>query len=131
MKPGGWLAVLGLAVALGGIGAYAALLRVAVVRNHPELYVVACAIGTVLAGMALRRPHRWPTWVALAITALLLLGTATFNFVLARVPGGPTSVRVGQRPPDFTLPDASGRPVTLAEFRGKKPVIVVFYRGHW
>lgn len=131
MKSGGWLAVLGLVLALGGIGAYAALLRVAAVRNHPELYVLACAVGTVLAIMGLRRPHRWPTWVALVVTALLLVGTATFNFVLARVPGGSPSVRVGERPPDFTLPDASGRPVTLADFRGKKPVIVVFYRGHW
>jgi AhpC/TSA family protein len=131
MKSGEWLAVLGLVIALGGIGAYAALLRVATIRNHPELYVLACAVGTALAIMALRRPHRWPAWVALAITVLLLLGTATFDFVLARVPGGPPSVRVGEQPPDFTLPDASGRPVSLAEFRGKKPVVVVFYRGHW
>jgi len=38
---------------------------------------------------------------------------------------------VGARVPDFTLPDAEGRPVSLAEFRGKKPVVLVFYRGYW
>jgi len=38
---------------------------------------------------------------------------------------------VGEPPPDFTLPDAGGRAVTLADYRGKKPVVLVFYRGHW
>ena len=32
----------------------------------------------------------------------------------------------GQQAPDFTLPDASGRPVSLAELRGRR-VIVYFY----
>jgi peroxiredoxin len=38
---------------------------------------------------------------------------------------------LGERAPDFTLPDATGRPVSLAEYRGKKPVVIVFYRGYW
>lgn len=131
MTSGGWLALVGVVVALGGIGGYAALLRVPAVRNHPELYVVACTLGTLLTLLALRRSHRWPVWTALGVTVLLLIGTAAFDFVLARVPGGAPAVRVGERPPDFTLPDAAGRPVSLAELRGKKPVIIVFYRGHW
>ncbi len=40
-------------------------------------------------------------------------------------------VKVGDTAPDFTLEDADGRPVTLSDFRGKKLVILVFYRGHW
>jgi hypothetical protein len=32
----------------------------------------------------------------------------------------------GTEAPDFTLPDASGRPVTLRSFRGKRPVVLVF-----
>ena len=32
----------------------------------------------------------------------------------------------GEEAPDFTLPDASGRPVTLSSFRGKRPVVLVF-----
>ncbi|OLB53705.1 MAG: hypothetical protein AUH99_01560 [Candidatus Rokubacteria bacterium 13_2_20CM_2_70_11] len=61
----------------------------------------------------------------------LLVGGAWFNFVLARIPDTPTTLRVGERPPDFTLPDAAGRPVSLAGYRGKKPVVLVFYRGYW
>jgi peroxiredoxin len=33
--------------------------------------------------------------------------------------------------PDFTLPNQEGHPVTLSSFRGKGPVLLVFYRGHW
>ena len=40
-------------------------------------------------------------------------------------------VRVGDRAPDFTLEDAQGRPVTLSGLRGRKHVVLVFYRGHW
>jgi cytochrome oxidase Cu insertion factor (SCO1/SenC/PrrC family) len=40
-------------------------------------------------------------------------------------------VKVGQPAPDFTLEDADGRPVTLSDFRGKKSVVLVFYRGYW
>jgi AhpC/TSA family len=125
------LAALSVVVAVGGIAAYALLFRVAAVRNHPEGYVVTSAVATALAVLALRRSRRWPGWVALGLSGLLLAGTAWFNFVVARIPATSTVLRVGERPPDFTLPDATGRPVTLAAYRGKKPVVLVFYRGHW
>lgn len=37
----------------------------------------------------------------------------------------------GQVAPDFVLPDAAGRPVSLADLRRQGPVIVSFYRGAW
>jgi len=127
------LAVLSAVVAIGAVAAYALLLRVAIVRNHPESYVIAAALGTVLAALAVARARarRWPAWLALGLASLLLVGSAWFNFVLARIPDTPTTLRVGERPPDFTLPDAGGRPVSLADYRGKKPVVLVFYRGYW
>lgn len=36
-------------------------------------------------------------------------------------------VMVGDRAPDFTLPDQNGNPVKLAGFLGKKNVVVAFY----
>ena len=36
-------------------------------------------------------------------------------------------LQVGDRAPDFTLPAADGRSVSLAEFRGKKVVVLFFY----
>ena len=39
--------------------------------------------------------------------------------------------RVGQPAPDFTLPNAAGASVTLAELRAQGPVVLSFYRGRW
>lgn len=38
---------------------------------------------------------------------------------------------VGDLAPDFTLEDQQGRNVTLSSARGKRPVVIVFYRGYW
>jgi cytochrome oxidase Cu insertion factor (SCO1/SenC/PrrC family) len=40
-------------------------------------------------------------------------------------------VKIGALAPDFTLEDMDGRRVTLSQFRGKKKVVLVFYRGYW
>jgi hypothetical protein len=129
----GWLAVLSVAISVGAIAGYALLLHVALVRNHPEGYVIAFALATALAALAVwrARARRWPSWLALGFSGLLLVAGAWFNFVGARVPVAPTALRVGEPAPDFTLPDAKGRPVSLAEYRGQKPVVLVFYRGYW
>ena len=129
----GRLAAVSVLVCIGAIAAYALLLRVPIVRNHPEGYVIAFALATALAALAVMRARtrRWPPWLALALTSLVLVAGAWFNFVGARVPDTPTVLRLGERPPYFTLPDAAGRAVTLADYRGKKPVVLVFYRGYW
>ena len=129
----GWLAGLSAVVAVGGIAAYVLLLRVALVRNHPEGYVVVLALAVGLAVLAVvrARRRRWPAWLALGFSGLLLVAAAWFNFVGARVPVGETALRIGAPAPDFALTDSVGRPVTLADYRGKKPVVLVFYRGYW
>ena len=126
-------AILSVVIAFGAVAAYVMLLRVAMVRNHPEGYVIAFALATALPILALwwgYRP-RWPSYVALFVSGLLLIAGAWFDFVGARVPDTPLAFRVGEAAPDFSLPDAGGRTVSLAEYRGKKPVIVIFYRGYW
>jgi cytochrome oxidase Cu insertion factor (SCO1/SenC/PrrC family) len=40
-------------------------------------------------------------------------------------------VKTGQAAPDFTLEDTDGNKITLSDFRGKKTVVLVFYRGYW
>jgi cytochrome oxidase Cu insertion factor (SCO1/SenC/PrrC family) len=40
-------------------------------------------------------------------------------------------IKVGQPAPDFTLENIDGKHVSLSEFRGKKSVVLVFYRGQW
>ena len=41
------------------------------------------------------------------------------------------SLRAGQQAPDFSLPNASGQPVSLATLLATGPVVLVFYRGNW
>ena len=40
-------------------------------------------------------------------------------------------IKVGQPAPDFSLEDVNSKPITLSEFREKKTVVLVFYRGYW
>jgi hypothetical protein len=40
-------------------------------------------------------------------------------------------VRVAALAPDFTLESLTAGRITMSQFRGKKNVILVFYRGHW
>ena len=118
-------------MSLGAIAGYVAFLRVPTVRNHPELYLVAFALATLIAAAASWRAARWPNLVALALSAVLLVLGGYFNFVLARVPATATALKVGEPAPDFTLPDATGTPISLASFRDRTPVVLVFYRGYW
>ena len=62
----------------------------------------------------------------------------TFIMLLALLPLLATAqslraqpVAVGQQAPDFTLTDQNGRKHTLSAERGKRPVVLVFYRGYW
>ena len=130
MTPGR-LAALSVLICAGAIAAYSMLLDVPAVRNHPEGYVAAFAIAATVAGLALALARRWHAWLALAVS-LLLFGLGSYvNFVLARIPAEPVVLRVGEPAPDFTLTDAAGRPMSLADYRGQKPVVLVFYRGYW
>ena len=40
---------------------------------------------------------------------------------------GATPLKVGDKAPDFTLPDTDGRPVTLSAMLANGPVILAFY----
>lgn len=61
--------------------------------------------------------------VALMIAAMLAGGVAP-----ARQGNvAHTNLKVGDMAPDFTLPDNTGKPVKLSDYRGKKNVILAFY----
>ena len=42
-----------------------------------------------------------------------------------------TGITVGDKAPEFALPNGDGKLVTLSEYTAKSPVVVVFYRGFW
>ena len=43
--------------------------------------------------------------------------------------GHPTGPEVGEKLPDFVLPNAFGEPVRLHEARADRPAVVVFFRS--
>ena len=42
-----------------------------------------------------------------------------------------TPLRFGTPAPDFSLPSTLGRPVSLADYKGKADVVLVFYCYDW
>ena len=55
-----------------------------------------------------------------AVGAMLLAGATAF--VAQAAP-----LQVGEKAPDFTLPDQNGTKVTLSQYLGKKNVVLAFY----
>lgn len=41
------------------------------------------------------------------------------------------SLKVGDKAPDFTLPDTTGTRVSTADLRARGSLVVSFYRGGW
>ena len=40
-------------------------------------------------------------------------------------------VKVGSPAPDFSLENMDSKQIALSDYRGKKSVVLVFYRGQW
>jgi peroxiredoxin Q/BCP len=64
------------------------------------------------------RLRRW-TWVM----AVMLLGVVLL--LLNSTPA--MALQVGDKAPDFSLPATTAERINLADFVGKKPVVVFFY----
>ena len=120
-----------------------------VTRDFPWANLLIFLGATVLLVIGLRRgfasdrPH--PIRSKIISTIVGFLGFAIFAlfvfgfFVFARwLPASKGAPQVGQRVPDFTLPDTAGKPVSLNELlttpingNAPKGVLLVFYRGYW
>lgn len=64
------------------------------------------------------------------IRALIVLAAMLSLPAMAQAPRA-KPVAVGEQAPGFTLTDQNGRTQSLAAERGKRAVVLVFYRGHW
>ena len=45
--------------------------------------------------------------------------------------GKSTTLKLGDKAPDFALPNGDGKLVILSEYTQRSPVVLVFYRGFW
>jgi hypothetical protein len=104
----------------------------------------AVGLGLVAAGLnrAFRHADRYRGRVAgpiLGVLSLAIAGLFLFLTLVAsrELPVSAKAPKVGEKAPDFTLPDPQGRPVHLAALQsaeGGAPgswVLLIFYRGYW
>ena len=129
-----------------------------VTRDFPWANLLLFALAAALLFVGVRRafaPDRLltePGAVAtgrrrskIVVAILATLSVAIFGFFIfatfigaRRLPASHGAPQVGQKAPDFTLADTSGKLVSLSELlsspvNGKTPrgVLLVFYRGYW
>ncbi len=105
----------------------------------PAIGLIFLLIGVVRA-FGQSEIYRGKIWgsIAAGLAALFLAGSA-WLFVKARdMPRSGGAPQVGQRVPDFMLPDSNGQPVALAQLFAASPgmpqpkaVLLIFYRGYW
>ncbi|HLW55155.1 MAG TPA: hypothetical protein VKW06_20160 [Candidatus Angelobacter sp.] len=115
----------------------------------PWVSLLLPAIGVLMMIVGLARAFRQPqifrgkiAGSILTAVAALLCGLSTIGFFHARdIPASGGAPKVGQKAPDFTLTNTSGKSVSLSQLlttpidtrSGKAPkaVLLVFYRGWW
>jgi len=110
-------------------------------RDVPWANLLLFLLGGWVLAAGIKRaygePERYSGKVSgavLGVLALALFGLFCWgNFVFARrVPSSIGAPQPGQAAPDFTLPDATGKAVTLSELRkANRAVLLIFYRGYW
>ena len=141
----------GFLITLAGLLSYQPFfIRFPVTRDIPWVNYLMFAAGVYLLVVGLRRAFRQPelyhgkvSGPVLGFGSLLMIGFFLFGvfYVSKQLPASKAAPRVGEKAPDFTLPDINGKPVSLRELlasspagqgaAGGKGALLVFYRGYW
>jgi cytochrome oxidase Cu insertion factor (SCO1/SenC/PrrC family) len=131
----------GFAVVLLAAFSFLFLIRFPAMRDFPWLNLLLFAAGALLLAAGLRRAFLQPdryrgkvSGVILSLLSLAIFGLFYYGtFVLtADIPSASSAPRPGATAPDFTLSDATGRPVSLSDLLKKnRAVLLIFYRGYW
>jgi pheromone shutdown protein TraB len=138
-----FLPVAGFLVCLAGFFSYFFLfVQFPVTRDVPWTSWFLFAAGLALLGAGIARAFRRPgiyrgriTGPLLGVLSLAVVGMFLYVTLVAarQLPASADALKVGQKVPDFTLPDSHGRPVALHDLvgPGKPWVVLIFYRGYW
>ncbi len=135
-----WLLWVGFVVAVGGLFSYQFFIQFPSTRDFPWATLLIFGVGAALLLVGLFRAFGRPQLyrgkvfgsIFLAITVLLFafFSYATF-YVLRQVPLSAQAPRVGEKAPEFSLPDQNGKSVALGDLVSPNGAVLIFYRGHW
>ena len=89
-------------------------------RSRPRLWQAA----------ALSRQSFGSIFTVLSLLSFAFFAYGTF-YLVRQVPASTSAPRVGEKAPEFTLPDQRGKQVALADLLAGKGALLIFYRGHW
>ena len=122
-----------------------------ITRDFPWATFLIFGVAAVLLFIGLRRAfspeRRLRSKIVSSIVAIfsaLILGLFVFSFFIASrwLPAAHGAPQIGQKAPDFSLVDTSGKTATLSELlttpinsksgsANPKGVLLIFYRGYW
>lgn len=120
--------------------------RFPVTRDVPWATWLLLGLGVAMAGVGLARAYRNPeryrgkiAGPVFGVLSLAVVGVfVVFLGMTKQLPTSEGAPKVGQRSPDFTLPDTQGRSVRLYDLlaqpaagRSGSWVLLIFYRGYW
>src|SRR5262249_34759303 len=121
--------------AAGGLVAFAGhfLDMLSLQHKYPPLVVAGGTVCVLLSAFCLWREPSWGLLFRLSLPLLLtgLLWLYTFYFSVFHGQQRVSRMQVGDRFPDFPLPDSGGRLVTLTAILIRGPVLLLFYKGDW
>ena len=112
-----------------------------ITRNVPWANILLFLAGGGVLAVGLKRAFRQPELYRgkVAGTILGVLTLALFGFFCVgvfyftrQIPSAAGALHAGQPAPDFTLSDANGKQVALADLlKNNRAVVLIFYRGYW
>jgi hypothetical protein len=115
--------------------------RFPVTRDVPWVSFVLFIVAAWLLAAGVKRAYGQPeqyrgkvSGVILSVLSLSLIGLFCWGLLVLTkgLPAAADAPRAGQHAPEFTLPDAGGKPVALSELlKTHKGALLIFYRGYW
>jgi len=135
-----WPLWVGFVVAVAGLFSYEFFIQFPITRDFPWATLLLFGIGATLLLVGLFRAFGRPQLyrgkafgsIFLAISVLLFgfFSYVTF-YMLRQVPLSAQAPRVGEKAPEFALPDQNGKSIALADLLSPNGAVLIFYRGHW